>query len=433
MDPRNPYKSLTRPAAPAAPTPPKAPGRAFLGMKGKTVYRPAKEKDTRTLDPARYKAAFAVQRVTARLLHGEQKTTRTGKTVDRWPVVGCGRNMLGDVIGVYRVVDGSAARYAGAVTCGSVWTCPVCAGRVAEARRMELQLAIRRHAEKGGKVYLMTLTAPHTREMLLADFLALFKKALQRYKSCKTYKRISAQYGRIGSVRSKEITYGANGWHPHTHDLVFAADGLLDDARALEELRQEWTRICIKCGLGDNSKRNDMLAHAFDIQGGDYAAEYVAKFGQQPQLEQWGASDELTRSHSKTGARAGSMTPFALARAHAQGDTRDDFNPGALFVEYAHATEGERMLYWSPKLKAALDVVEYSDEDLARAPLPMEDRICELDVDQWRLVLSREARGELLFWAAKEGAAGVAAFLDELRERPRTHGNQFATRTARHE
>jgi hypothetical protein len=351
--------------------------------------------------------------------------TRNGKERDRWAVVGCNINMLGDVVGIYRAEDGSSARYAGTVTCGSVWTCPVCAGRIAEARRLELQLAIRRWAEQGGKVYLMTLTAPHTRELALTTFLELFKKALQRFKNCATYKRISKQHLRAGSVRSKEVTYGANGWHPHTHDLVFAADGVLDDHHGIEELRQEWVRILIKVGLGESSKRTDMLAHAFDIRGGDYAADYVAKFGRQPEFEEWGVSDELTRSHSKTSSKAGHMTPFALLIAHEKGEVRDDFNPGELFIEYANAFEHERMLYWSPGLKKKLGIDDYSDEDLARAPLPMEERICELDGDQWRLVLSREARGELLFWAAKEGEAGVLAFLEELSTRPRTHRSTF--------
>jgi hypothetical protein len=303
----------------------------------------------------------------------------------------------------------------------------VCAARIAESRRLELQLGIRRWSEKGGRVYLMTLTAPHTRELPLADFLAMWKKALNRFKGCATYQRISARYGRVGSVRSLEVTWGANGWHPHTHDLVFAAPGLLDDYHAIEELRQEWTRICLKVGLGDSAKRNDMLAHGFDLQGGDYAAEYVAKFGRQPTLEGWGVTDELTRAHSKTGLRVGHMTPFALLLACRRGDA----GAGALFVEYARNFEGQRMLYWSPKLKLQLGMVDVTDADLARAPLPAEEGVCQLDADQWRVILSREARGELLFWAAQYGKEGVDRFLEELNGRPKTHRSTFDSGTWR--
>jgi hypothetical protein len=403
-------------------------------MKAKSVHRRRAAK----LDPAHYKAGMRVQRIAAGLLYGERVMTKNGRERDRWDVVGCNRNMLGDEIGIY-VVPGVSARFAGVSTCGSVWTCPICAARIAEARRLELQLAIRKHAEdtklkngiviaKGGKVYLMTLTAPHTRELPLETFLSLWKKALQRFKNCKTYKRISAQYSRVGSVRSMEVTWGANGWHPHTHDLVFAAAGLLDDQHAIEELRQEWVRILIKVGLGESNKRSDMLKHAFDLQGGDYAADYVAKFGRQPTMEGWGVSDELTRSHSKRGTSAGHMTPFALLIAYSEGD----HEAGELFKEYARCFESQRMLYWSPKLKARFGINEATDEDLARAPLPMEERLPQgIERDQWRLVLSREARGELLFWAAKEGEAGVLAFLEELATRPRTHRSSFEDRQMR--
>jgi len=421
----NPYKAATRPA----PAPLKAPARAFLGMKGFSVHQGVRErgKKGRPLDPRTNKKRFKIQRVTRNLLRGERIVTRNGKERDRWAVVGCNMNMLGDVVGIYRAVDGGDARYAGVVTCGSVWTCPVCAGRIAEERRLEIQLAIRKHVAQAGAVYLMTLTAPHTRELPLETFLTLFRDALKRFKNCKTYKRISTRYARVGSVRSLEVTWGENGWHPHTHDLVFAGPGLLDDYHAIEELRQEWVRICIKVELGDNSKRNDMLAHGFDLRGGDYAADYVAKFGRQPELDEWGISDELTRSHSKTGSRAGHMTPFALLIACERGDA----HAGELFVKYAHAFEHERMLYWSPKLKARFGINEATDEDLARAPLPREERIAELDGDQWRLVVSREARGELLFWAATEGERGVMFFLEELATRPRTHGHQLETGTMR--
>ena len=394
-----------------------APEQALLGIEGKSVHpRGAAKKGN--LTPAAYKARFALQRIAAGLLFGAGTIeTRNGKTRDRWAVCGCNRNMRGNHVRIARQTDGQGARYKGVITCGSVWTCPVCAARIAEDRRLELQLAIRRWATTGGKVYLMTLTAPHTLELPLVDFLAKWKKALQSFKNGKTYKRISARYARLGSVRSLEVTYGANGWHPHTHDLVFAGAGLLDDYRSIEELRQAWVAVCIKAGLGDSSKRNDMLAHGFDLQGGDYAADYVAKFGRQPTIEGWGVSDELTRSHSKTGTRAGHMTPFALLLAFHQGDQEC----GALFRTYAEAFEHQRMLYWSPKLKTKLGIVDVSDEDLARAPLPDEEDCSELDSEQWGLVLSRDARGELLFWAAQYGDDGVARFLEELKDRPRTH------------
>lgn len=391
--------------------------RASLGINGKSVhakngrkYGPGDTKD-------RYLVGDQLQRRAQSLLH------------DVWhPVCSCQRNLQGSTVGIKRLVDGSNARFEGLITCGDVHVCPNCSAKVSGERRLELILARNRHLAEGGQVLLMTLTFPHEHDKLdLGVMLELFAKAMQRFNNSRTFKRILGTlenpglYGRIGSVKSLEETHGPNGWHPHVHALLFCKPGLLDDYRAIEELRQEWVRILVKVTLGENSRRNDMLAHAFDLRGGDYAADYILKYGRQPQLEQWGIIDEVTRSHAKRGTRHGHLTPFALLRASLEGDD----GAGELFVEFAKAFKGKRALTWSPGLKKHFGIADATDEDLARAPMPDEEHVCQLDPDEWKLVLERNARGELKFWAAKEGAPGVRAFLDELRARPRTHQGHF--------
>jgi hypothetical protein len=173
-----------------------------------------------------------------------------------------------------------------------------------------------------------------------------------------------------------------------------------------------------------------MHAHAFQFQGGNYAADYIAKFGREPS---WSEADELTKSHSKVGGRStrgeGHVTPFKLLEWYLAGDTK----AGELFREYAIAFEGKRMLSWSPGLKKSLNVAELTDDQLADQddPMPEEHLVSTLDGDEWRLVLERDARGELLYIAAKNGAQGVACFLIELREhRPRTHSGYHDSHAA---
>jgi hypothetical protein len=240
-----------------------------------------------------------------------------------------------------------------------------------------------------------------------------------------------AKHGRAGSVASLETTYGVNGWHPHTHDLVFAMPGLLADTAAVAELRGEWVRILFKVGLGNHEKLADMHAHAFDLQGGNFAADYIAKFGREPS---WSEAHELTKSHAKVGGRNLSgethVTPFKLLEWYLAGDAQ----AGALFREYAEAFAGKRMLSWSPGLKKKLHIEELTDEQLAdeaENALPDEELAADLDGEEWRLVLSRDARAELLYIAAKNGAEGVRCFLVELREhRPRSHGDAHDSHAA---
>lgn len=365
------------------------------------------------------KARLALQRVAAGLLRDPEAAKQ------KYRVVGCARNMTGDQVQIYRTVTGDNARYASLVTCGSVWHCPVCAAKITEQRRADLQQAINAWAKQGGAVFLMTLTFPHEFDMPLAELTGKFAKALQKFKNCRAFKRVMEQHGRAGSVRSLEVTVGQNGWHPHTHELIFAREGMLEDMRAMDELRHAWVNALLKCGLGGNDQLNDMLQYAFDFQGGDYAAEYVAKFGQDPKLyEEWGAASELTKQHAKIG-RGAHLSPFGLLQHFAEtGDERS----AALFREYAEQFQGKRMLFWSPKLRQKLALGdEREDDEIAAAedPLPEEELVCQLTIDQWRLVLSRNARFEVLFWAAKYGADGVLAFLDELKERPTSHNSTF--------
>lgn len=396
--------------------------RTPLGISGKSLHRPEGKNGDLDTEKRRFIARDELQRIIQGLLY-----------LEGHPVAGCNRNLIGNEVKIIPRADGSNARFVGPISCKDVHVCPVCSSHICEHRRLELQFGIRNHAAKGGAVYLLTLTVPHTLEMPLASILDKLRMALQRFKNCKTYKRIlgtpmhPGKYRRIGSVRSLEITVGPNGWHPHTHDLVFCDPGLLDDYRALEELRHEWTRILLKVGLGDSTKQNDMLAHAFDLRGGDYAAEYVAKFGRQPELHGWGITDELTRTHAKLGTKAGHLVPFALPRLYRDGDSK----AGALFVEYAKAISGERMVYWSPGLKTALGVKDATDEDLISAPLPDEAPAIIINSSQWWLAVTRNARGELRYWAAKYREQGVTAFLDELAARPKTHRGSFDTESSR--
>ncbi|HEX5129595.1 MAG TPA: protein rep [Usitatibacter sp.] len=319
--------------------------------------------------------------------------------------------------------DGSSARLTGVNTCGSVWTCPVCSARVAERRREELERGMVRHVGAGGRVYLMTLTSPHERDLELETFKRLFGKALQRFKNSRAFKRVSQAYGRIGSVRSLEITWGPeHGWHVHTHDLIFAGQGLELDTHACDELRGAWITALVKVGLADSSKLTWMWEHALDLRGGDAAAEYVTKFGHDAK---WGITAEVTRSHAKLGMRRvcehqGHVTPFQVLAWAAEGDGEASH----LFREFAAVFKDARMLYWTPGLKGKLRIDEETDEAIAGddQPMPGEREVAELESDELALVMSRGALGELVEFVSlceEQHQACVDDFLDVLRDRPR--------------
>lgn len=422
---------------------PKAP-QVFLGISAKSA-------DIRSAQAIPGRLAAKVERhvllrMSQRLVYDPQLAAE-----EQMRVCWCHRTIVttSSDVGVHRVADGSNARFSGVSTCGSVWHCPVCAAKITEARREELNRAMVAHVRAQGDAYLLTLTFPHEADHPLPKLLANFDKALRKFKSCYQYKNIlgkDGSAGRIGSVRSMEVTVSTeNGWHPHTHDLVFTkTDGLgermfddgirVDDAgnldsMVIQELKKAWVGCLTKAGLGDQSKITWMMQHALNVRGGKHAAEYIAKFGRD---ERWGASSELTRPHAKIGAvgRDGEIlhfTPFQLLLWAANGDGWSMHR----FREYAAAFHGKRMLSWSPGLKARLLGTddETSDEEIAAAPLADEQHIGALSDVQFGVLLSRNKVGEFLSYAARccsnpeTAQADIDEYIASVEAIPATHSH----------
>jgi hypothetical protein len=338
---------------------------------------------------------------------------------------------------LFRACDGSAARMSGIGTCGLIWTCPVCALQLSERRRAELLTGMAHWAAEGGRIFLLTLTLSHQAGEQLAHVERGLAKALVVFKAGKAWRELSAQIERAGSVRSIEVTYSdANGWHPHSHELVFCkrepAQRLLDAAR------MAWVDALRRVGFQGQSLA-DALEHAFDWRGGDKAGEYVAKYGRD--VDGWCIADELTRSHAKiapTRRRDDHVTPFELVLWHMNGDAQ----AGALFREYAKAFKGSRALHWSPKLKARVGVADLTDEQIRaelgkNEPLPQEERIAGLVPAQWAVIVSREAEGELYELArvlcdlGTDRQSAIDEWVQSLKARPPNNSGRIAYRQFR--
>lgn len=341
----------------------------------------------------------------------------------------CHRRVLtkwGDIY-IYRKKDASGARFSGVSKCGMVWTCPVCAAAICEARREELSFAMVKALEKSLHAYLLTLTFPHTDQDELGVLLEKQAKALQSFKNSRTYKRFMLAHRRAGSVRSLEVTWGTNGWHPHTHDLVFAAPGMLEDRAGIRALKLACVRALVKAGLysnpeGSRDKFMNLWKHCLDIRGGAGAAEYVAKFGRD---ERYGLSSEITKPHAKIGIRKVAwsedlhFTPFQLLQWAANGDRSAAYH----FCEYAREFEGKRMLSWSPGLKADLGLLDREDEELADRDREKDEECAGvINAEKFSVIVSRNRWGEFLEFVSMHchDPGTSQGFIDEFIEAMRS-------------
>lgn len=290
--------------------------------------------------------------------------------------------------------------FEGAVPCNSVWTCPVCAAKIAETRRAELQQAIDAALELGHGVELVTLTFSHSKADFLSVILPAFRKALRAVKSGRAAKDFAAKFGQIGEVRALEVTWGdVNGWHPHSHAVVFFAKPLTAEQRAdyRADLFSRWEKSCLKAGIG---APND--EHGVDVRGARHAGEYVAK---------WGFATELTRTHIKRGKHG--RTPWQLLAAAARGEHR----ARVLFREFAENFKGARQLFWSKGLRDRLKLVDVlTDQQALELPETDKEHMAAVDPLTWGCIVLAGAF-DLIADAAKEGRAELEAILRGLKLR----------------
>lgn len=297
-------------------------------------------------------------------------------------------------------------------TCKRVWTCPVCARRIGERRRHELIALEAAHKAAGGSIALATFTFPHHHTDTLAEVLAKMKKAEDMFKQGAAWKRLTTRFGVIGTARGLEATYGANGWHPHIHSLVFVDHRI--DATEMKDLEDalytRWVSACERAGLPKPSR-----SHGVDVAGGDFAARYVSK---------WGAEDELTKAHIKVG-KGGSFTPTDLLRIGLHAASLEARKVAkTLFQEYAAAFKGRRQLVISPGLLSRYEVAVQTDAEAADHVDDDAEHLGALTPDAWRLVLTRKGdqRGQFLEVVAAAGELGnlspLAAFFADLTPNP---------------
>lgn len=329
-----------------------------------------------------------------------------------YPVHKCCRTRLGTVnLMISQIQSGNGsktkAHFKGLVTCGSVWSCPVCASKISERRRVqELAPALNTAKDKGLRVYMLTLTFPHMVGDSLTCLMSFFSEARRKLRNRKPWKAFMARNAVQGTVRALEVTYGVNGWHVHTHELLFCT-GLV--APQADELVDEWRKACVDVGLREPN------GHGVSIDAADKAGDYIGK---------WGLDTEMTKANLKKAGSGGSYTPFDLLRVvsgSVDGSRHLDDDPEramALFREYFEVLKGRRQLIWSDGLREILKMEDdMTDEELAAREEADAVSIGQIEAEDWRFVCRFEMRGAVLDAAERDGWPGVVALLQELQRR----------------
>ncbi|MBX3036761.1 MAG: hypothetical protein KF758_07595 [Anaerolineales bacterium] len=332
------------------------------------------------------------------------------KLLPKERVAKCFRVPIKIFIRVLKSKQFNRARYDGTtiVICGSVWHCPVCASKITEYRRKELQAAIDKSKEMGLSVFLVTFTLQHTNKDKLIDVRTYLGDALRKTKSGGWNQRFIKKFQIIGNVTSTEVTHGFEfGWHFHKHILYFSKRKIQENERAeIENL----------ISLRYRQKIFELGRYAHPIHGVNVKigysniADYVAKYGHEKKSD-WSLAAEITKSFSKNSEN---ITAFELL------DYENNTDKENLYREYAEAMKGARQLRWSPGLRKFFQLgKEVSDKEIAGSQ--DDDAFTYADIlrNQWfSKILPLRKRGELLEVASNFPPDVFQTWIHSLKRRP---------------
>jgi len=255
--------------------------------------------------------------------------------------------------------SGDVSRLGGVMACGSVWLCPVCSQRIA-FERCEM---IRQASQSGFNMLLVTATLQHNKGDALSVLLDALKEALRKLKQGKWWKTFRERFGVEAYVSSYEITYGLNGWHPHSHILIFVSKQI-DIDEFWQRLKEKYVKVVSKVG------HYASLHHGLDVEKADEnAGDYLTK---------WSLGSELTGQFSKNGK---GLTFWDLVESERK----------QLVVEYAQATYGLKSLTWSHGAKEILGVKDFKvekDDDWKT--------ITSVSDGLWKVIKSQALQGVVL-------------------------------------
>lgn len=254
--------------------------------------------------------------------------------------------------------DGTHASFSGIETCKSVWACPTCAAVIRARRAEEIQDAVAKWQEAGNTIVFVTLTVRHQKTDSLSRGLQALMKGFQLSLNRRAWRTLKVDLGIAGFVRSVEVTYGENGWHPHIHALLFLEGQTSEDqiSRISQFYAENWAKIVEKLG-----GRIPNEVHGYDVQlvdkDGKVLSAYLGKF-QDEGKSKTALGAEMARSDIKAGYGS-SIVPFELL---------DDENPyksqsAMLWQEFVETTKGRRAITWSKGLRDLLRLEEEATDE----------------------------------------------------------------------
>jgi hypothetical protein len=279
-----------------------------------------------------------------------------------------------------RVREGVAS-FTMVTTCQSIWACPVCSAAKRQERAEQTDARARAWLAAGHGLLFVTLTMPHTIADDLPSLLAVLSGAWRRVQQHSAWRATAENLGVVGALRATEITHGYNGWHPHSHVLLWTERPVTQRQCDLlsVHLYERWADAVEAEGLRRPSAEHGVRALRVTT-GAGALAKYLMKTQDGYDQAQWSASTEMLRGDLKKG-RSKHRSYFEVAEAAVRGD----LGAQQLVRVYERATRGRRCQEMSRNLAKRLR--EEVDGHLEEAVTPTVT-VYELSNHEWNVLRS---------------------------------------------
>lgn len=254
--------------------------------------------------------------------------------------------------------------------CGRQYSCPVCAAKKAAHRADELDRMM--HGDPCGRWQMVTFTIRHHAGERLDALLSELMQGLRRVRRTRAVRDIF-DANVTATVRAVEVTWGANGWHPHVHLLMRTEDWTVQQRALLE---QEWRRA-----LPGRTLEAVSIAWSTPIESWSSGkrALYLAKLGAE------------VAGVGKT-CKNGNLTPWQLASL-----ALIDEPARARWCEYQDSMKGRRILEFDERAKA---LVENGPE----AEKPDRTWRCDMFAEEFAELVKLERSVPTILWEVLETA-----------------------------
>jgi hypothetical protein len=288
----------------------------------------------------------------------------------------------------------------GVRTCGSVWACPLCSGRIWAKRSRELLHLLCAAREHEVAVGFVTLTMRHRRRDPLRHLWDAMAPALADAmgSGSREVRKLRDELGVLGMARRIEATWSdEHGWNLHVHLLVFAENGGKASLDALAAaMFSAWQSRLVREGRVAPNRRHGLQAKVVDLSR---AEEEIAGY-----LTSAGSFAHATALADRVGesGRHGNRTPWQLLLDAQSGDG----GAARRWAEWEQVSKGRRA--WdcrSPQLRRLMDEHPEPAEDMPPPP----DPVARISDSGWKTVCAAHEPARLLVAAEAGYRRGVLA------------------------